>query len=537
VGDVNGDTAHLLERPYLEIVDDILTAMVGGVVNERIVFDLKSDLYALAEPASAVRGLTGTAKGEHVAFQGEVDFQFSAPDNAVVWLDGARPDDETPFFVDYLRRDSRSPLSDLNVGSVTRTLSEAIGREIATVYQQILETYKAAFLETAEGRSLELVVAILDISRKTGELAEGLVTFFGDPAASGSVTIPAGTEVLADQATFETTELRTLQRGQARIDVPVRAAEPFRGAAGVVTPGAINRLAQPINGIVRLGNADPTVLGGPDETDEQLRDRARVALRGLGKATMDALLRVIREQRAELVEAHEPNGPPAQRTDPGSVVLVVRATAGQLPGLDAAVAETRAAGIRTTLVGRFVFVTPRLVAVLKTAATGQGGLTAPGQAKVVEEIIAAAERYLAGLKPGAPALGADLKAAILKDVTDVAELSFADVVTRRADLPRAGPESLVDALLDALAAVPPGDEAARRAALARVLTEVGPPASSGARILDRGLVRGPGGQPATDDEIAAGTFQVVAVVDGEPWSLLLEMSPADVLVQLGGQGG
>jgi hypothetical protein len=533
---VNGDTAHLLERPYLEIVDDILTAMVGGVVNERIVFDLKSDLYPLAEPASAVRGITGTAKGERVAFQGELDFQFSAPDNAIVWLDGTRPDDETAFFVDYLRRDSRSPLSDINVGSVTRTLSEAIGREIATVYQQILETYKAAFLETAAGRSLELVVAILGITRKTGELAEGLVTFFGDPVASGSVTIPASTVVLADQASFETTELRTLQRGQARIDVPVRAAEPSRGEPGVVGSGAINQLAQPINGIVRVSNADPTVLGGPDETDEQLRDRARVALRGLGKATLDALLRVIREQRADVIEAHEPNGPPAQRTDPGSVVLVVRATAGQLPGLDAAVGDTRAAGVRTTLIGRFVFVTPRLVAVLRTAAPGQGGLTAPGQAKVVEEIVAAAERYLAGLAPGTAAPGADLKAAILKDVPDVGDLRYADVVTRRADLRRPGPESLVDALLDALAAVPTGDDQARRNALARVLAEAGPPASSGATILDRSLVHGPAGQPATDDEIAAGTFQVVATVDGDPWSLVLEMSPDDVLVQLGGQG-
>ncbi|HXU32003.1 MAG TPA: hypothetical protein VN851_15640, partial [Thermoanaerobaculia bacterium] len=175
---MNPDTVHLIERPYQEVVDDLLTALVGGVVNEPIEFDVKADAYRLAEPARDVRSVTGTKEGARHTFLKEIDFLYREGDNALVWEGGDRPDDETSFYVDYYRRDSRSPLTDLTVGSVVRTIAEAIGREIATVYVQIDQAYQSAFLETAKGKSLDLVVSILGLTRKTKESAAGLVTFF-----------------------------------------------------------------------------------------------------------------------------------------------------------------------------------------------------------------------------------------------------------------------------------------------------------------------------------------------------------------------
>ena len=190
---MNPDTTFLIERPYQDVVDDVLVSLVGGVVNEPIEYDVKADLYALAEPASGVRGITGAfgPDGGRHAFLKGVDFDFSEGDNAVVWLAGDRPNDETVFYVDYFRRTSRSPLSDINVGSVVRTLGEAVGREIATVYEQINQAYRSAFLETAKGKSLDLVVAILGLTRKTAEFAAGLVTFFRAPGVLGAIAIPA----------------------------------------------------------------------------------------------------------------------------------------------------------------------------------------------------------------------------------------------------------------------------------------------------------------------------------------------------------
>src|SRR5262249_18289695 len=140
---VNADTVALVTRPYLEIVDDLLTAIVGGVVNEPIPFDLKSDRYRLARPALAIRSVTGTVEKKPFTFQQTVDYALSSGDNSVGWIAGAaHPDDNTTFFVDYLVEGSSSPLSDVNVGSVTRTLAEAIGREMATVYEQINAAYR-----------------------------------------------------------------------------------------------------------------------------------------------------------------------------------------------------------------------------------------------------------------------------------------------------------------------------------------------------------------------------------------------------------
>src|SRR5205814_1040745 len=120
----------LVERPYQEIVDDVLTAVVGGVVNEPHLFDVKVDLYPLSEPADPGRGIRsvkGTAGGRHRIFQAGVDYQFvpggATVPSALLWLlpAGVHPDDGTQFLVDYLRPNGRSPLTDVAVGSVTRT--------------------------------------------------------------------------------------------------------------------------------------------------------------------------------------------------------------------------------------------------------------------------------------------------------------------------------------------------------------------------------------------------------------------------------
>ncbi|MCZ7627059.1 MAG: baseplate J/gp47 family protein [Candidatus Methylomirabilis sp.] len=321
---MNPDTINRFERPYQEIVDDILTAIVGGVVNEPIFFDLKETFYPLSQRAADVRSITGTWDKRHYTFQKEVDFIFSEGDNAVVWQPGAtQPDDETIFYVDYFRPESqsRSPLSDINVGSVTRTLSEAIGREIATVYQQVNRAYLSGFIDTAEGQALDLVVSILGVKRKTKEFATGLVTFFRDPAAGdGNVSLPEGIALSTAKgdATFVTTDLRTLQRGQARIDVPVRAGDGSKGEAGKVKAGEITKLSQPITGIARVTNFEATVLGAEGETDEQLRLRAKARLRGLGKATLAALANAIFEGRAKLAEVWDPNSPRPSNRSPAS---------------------------------------------------------------------------------------------------------------------------------------------------------------------------------------------------------------------------
>jgi hypothetical protein len=530
---MNPDTINLIERPYQEIVDDILTAVVGGVVNEPIFFDLKEAFYPLSQPAADVRSITGTRDKKHHTFQKKVDFLFSEGDNAVVWQPGAaQPDDETIFYVDYFRPESqsRSPLSDINVGSVTRTLSEAIGREIATVYQQVNQAYLSGFIDTAEGQALDLVVAILKVKRKTKEFAVGLVTFFRDPAAGdGNISLPEGIVLSTEkgEATFVTTDLRTLQRGQARIDVPIRAGDAFKGEAGIVKSGAITKLSQPVTGIARVTNFEATVLGAEGESDEQLRARARARLRGLGKATLIALRQVISEGRAKLTEVWDPNSPPSKQSDPGKVVLLIESEPERFPSLRAAVEETRAAGVQVTLVARYVFVKLRIVASPARPLTGDGKL------KLINEMIDAMQKYVDGLSGGDPATGEGFLKAI-KEVKDVIQdgpnkPKFVDVIPQRSEIGQPGAETLVDALINTITTTPSGDEAALRAALTRVVTESAPAAPTGRRKPDRSLLQGPAGQRATDTEIEAGTFKVLP--PDKSWFVALDMEPADIVLQ------
>ncbi len=531
---MNAETHNLSERPYQEIVDDLLTATAGGVVNEPIPFDVKADLYPLAEPARDVRGVTGTAEERRHTFLKEVDFEFSEGDNGVAWLDGGRrPDDETTFYVDYFRRDSRSPLNDLNVGSVTRTVEEAIGREIATVYEQINGAYRSAFIDTAEGKALDLVVAILGVSRKTSEFAEGLVTFFRETGVAGNVTIAEGTPLANKKGDvlFETTQPRTLQAGQARIDVPVRAGVDFPGDAGLVASGAMTELVLPAAGIARVTNLEATQRAAGDETDEELRLRAKVALRGSGKATLFALDRVIRELRAKPIEFWDPAGPPAKRSDPGTAAVLVEAEPERFPGVRAAVEETRAAGVRVTVVARYVFFTPRL------RATIAGGLTAAGKDKVKEEVIAALQTYVDGLTSGQPAEGKELLKAI-ESVREVSDPKIVDVLAFVSELGQGDAATLSARLLETVAATP-SDKLSD--AFSLLLEEAAPLAPTGARTANRDLVEASGagksaGQRASDEDIEKGEFQVSATVDGEPWFVVLDMKPADIVLREGGEG-
>jgi hypothetical protein len=486
---VNGDTVTLVHRPYGELVDDLLTAVVGGVVNEPLRFDVAVLSYPLAEPAAEVRSITGTARQAAHTFLAGIDWAFGPATNTISWLpDGTRPDDDTTFFVDYARRDSRSPLTDTAVGSVTRTLTEAIGREIAVVYQQIDLAYRSAFIESAEGASLDHVVAILGVTRKTAEFAEGLATFFRAAGLQGNITIPAGlplTTISGPPAVFVVAAERTLQDGQQRIDVPVRADIGFAGQAGLVDRGAIGSMAQPVAGIDRVTNLDPTVRAAGDESDDQLRARALAVLASLGQATRAAVERVIREGRGVPVQFFDPNDPGPNPPPPGSFVVVVQAEPERLSSLRDQVHVTRAAGVLATLLARYVFITTR-VAISITP-----GIPAPGRDRIRRDVVAALQAYVDGLTGGQTAQGIELLKAL--QVPDVIRAELRDVVVARADLAS-------------------GDDAAR--------------------IPDRSLLRSTApdraGQPASDADIGAGTFEVSATVDGEAWWIALDMSVADI---------
>ncbi|HEY1294529.1 MAG TPA: baseplate J/gp47 family protein [Chloroflexota bacterium] len=289
------------KRGFQEIVDDILTELTGGVVNESLTFrsDGATPAFELERtPVARITSVTGTVQGDFHQFS-DTDFQVSPDRTGIRWLQGTRPDDDSSFFVDYYPDDARSPVTDRNVGSVARTLVESIGREFATLYEQMDLVHRSGFIDLAEGAPLEFVVALLGLKRIRAGREVGEVVFSRGTPAPGDITIPLGTIVATpplgekqETFEFETTATRTLRQGQTEIGVPIRFLPPERQSGtsrDSVPAGAINLIPKPIVGIERVTNPEATSRGVEDETDEQLRQRARKALAEAGKSTSDAL--------------------------------------------------------------------------------------------------------------------------------------------------------------------------------------------------------------------------------------------------------
>jgi len=106
---------------------------------------------------------------------------YIVKDNALEWLSDSSeiPDDKSIFEATY-SFESNSRLSDINVGSVLRTLVESVSREIEFVYEEMENVYDSGFIDTAKGDALDLVVSILGIKRKEPTRASGPVIFLRD---------------------------------------------------------------------------------------------------------------------------------------------------------------------------------------------------------------------------------------------------------------------------------------------------------------------------------------------------------------------
>ncbi|MEP7000466.1 MAG: baseplate J/gp47 family protein, partial [bacterium] len=213
--------------------------------------------------------------------------------------------------------------------------------------RQLESVYKAAFVSTAGGRDLDQVAQLVGVERRTRSFATGSVIFASNSPATGDIAINAGTRLSTAQAPleiFETSEDRTLRRGDLTVDAPIRAIAS--GPEGVVPARAIAVIHRPILGVDSVSNTQGTTLAGDDETDEGLRARASRALEGAGRATRGALLAALgelpnmKEKFARIEEDH--------LTRPGVVIVNVAAPMTSAEAAQAVVLldETRPAGVR-----------------------------------------------------------------------------------------------------------------------------------------------------------------------------------------------
>ena len=175
------------KKSYREITDSILSQITKGLVSEKYEYlEYRTKFQLESRNVTDILKVDGTLKGGNVVFRKGTDYRLSG--DMIEWLHGGdKPDDRTQFTVYYLVDSSRG-ITDVNPGTVTRTLVEAVALELDFMYAQMNQVYNAGFVDTATGKSLDMVVSLLGITRKMAGYANGEIIF-------GRNKEPAATEV------------------------------------------------------------------------------------------------------------------------------------------------------------------------------------------------------------------------------------------------------------------------------------------------------------------------------------------------------
>ena len=174
-----------------------------------------------------------------------------------------------------------SPLTDFNVGSVARTIFEAVGREIDQYYQQLLK----GFYESVP----VAIYKTFSFGKLPAAGSSGYVTFTRETGNSADITIPAGTRVGKPGANFTYVAVDNviLAAGSTTVDVFVAAS-----ATGLQTnciPNTITQLIDTIDGIASVTNQGPFANGKDEETPDERKERFQRWLNTLARSTKAAI--------------------------------------------------------------------------------------------------------------------------------------------------------------------------------------------------------------------------------------------------------
>lgn len=184
-------------------------------------------------------------------------------------------------------------ITNVYVGSVIRTIIEAIMAEVDIQNYSIDQIYKAMNIDTATGEDLDAIVAILGVTRRNATYAEGTVIFGRSDPYESDIAIEYAQMISTRQNTngdiiefMVTDEGAKLPAGKLEVAVNIRAIEP--GSIYLPT-NTITVINTSIIGIEYVVNRTELIGGTDMETDDELRKRAKNALAGLGKGTNAAL--------------------------------------------------------------------------------------------------------------------------------------------------------------------------------------------------------------------------------------------------------
>lgn len=311
--------------------------------------------------------------------------------------------------VDELLRDLADPsggrvaLTDTTEGSVVRTLVEAFARALAVAYEQIGAVYRLGYLESADGKALDQVVALVGLTRQRGGHAEGFLRLSRTNPAPADIRVPAGTLVAGRNVPpVETLSDAVLLAGARFVLVRAASVEPTRTP---IAAAGLDQLVRPIHGLDAVTNPGEFPVAPEPETDAELRARARFSLRRGQLGTCDGIAAAVRSLGVRSVRVAE-----MQPERPGRVDVIVGDTdldPDTIAALEDAIDDARPAGVRVTL--RVAEAVPVVIVVKPILARPA---VADDEARIRGELEAQIRSYLAALDPDEPVVLAKLRALI-----------------------------------------------------------------------------------------------------------------------------
>jgi uncharacterized phage protein gp47/JayE len=185
-------------------------------------------------------------------------------------------------------------ISNINPGSVLRTLVEVFSENEDTANYYLEYVYKCMDIDNCHGEDLDRSVKILGLIRETSKAAVGEITLYtGDNPAEYDIEIPYGYIVSTrpnrngDVTEFYISDADVvLKAGESKISVAITCTEP--GLIYIPT-GTIDVMSQSLQGINSVINEKP-INGGRDvESDEDFRKRIKNIRETFGKCTNEAI--------------------------------------------------------------------------------------------------------------------------------------------------------------------------------------------------------------------------------------------------------
>lgn len=193
-----------------------------------------------------------------------------------------------------------SGVSNINPGSVLRTLVEVFSESEDTANYYLEYVYRCMDIDNCYGEDLDRSVKILGLIRETPKTAIGEITLYtGDSPAEYDIEIPYGYIVSTrPNRNGEVTEFYisdsnvVLKAGESEINVAITCTEP---GLVYIPAGTIDVMSQSLQGINSIINKNSINGGRNTESDEEFRTRIKNIRETFGKSTNDAIAAAVNE--------------------------------------------------------------------------------------------------------------------------------------------------------------------------------------------------------------------------------------------------